>query len=280
MNLTPEQLKSNWDKLIGIVEDTFEGTRKDNLLKMYNYFEDRMMFAPASGVIYYHNAFPGGYVCHILNITKFALKLYDMYKDIGMHTSEYTKEDIIFCTLHHDLGKVGNLDQDYYVPNESEWHRINQGKMYNYNEKLHYMSVTDRTIWLLNYFDIKTSELEFIAFRLADGMYEEANKAYLKGYGEDKNLKTNLPILIHNADMLATRWEKEQYMFSKDSDINYGKILNSKLEEVVSEKDIVDAAEPSTVPDPVPSEIKPPTSKTKTITSKNSKDLFDELFGD
>ena len=48
-NLTAEQLQENWDKLINIINDTFEGERKENLLKMYDDFKDRMMFAPASG---------------------------------------------------------------------------------------------------------------------------------------------------------------------------------------------------------------------------------------
>ena len=75
MQLTPEQIQENWDKLISIVEDTFEGERKENLLQMYEYFKERAMFAPASGVVYYHNAWPGGYVDHILNITS-VLKKY------------------------------------------------------------------------------------------------------------------------------------------------------------------------------------------------------------
>ena len=114
MNLTPEQIQENWDKLIDIVETTFEGERKEKLLEMYELFKDRAMFAPASGVVYYHNAFPGGYVLHVLNITKFALKLYELYKELGLHTVEYNEENITFCTLHHDLGKLGNLEYDYY----------------------------------------------------------------------------------------------------------------------------------------------------------------------
>ena len=176
MKLTPEQIQENWDKLIDIVETTFEGERKDKLLKMYDYFKDRAMFAPASGVVYYHNAWPGGYVDHILNITECSKKIYHMWKDMGAHTDEYTEESVVFCALHHDLGKLGDLTEDYYVPNESEWHRINQGKMYEYNEKLHYMTVTDRAVWLLNQFNVKMTEVEYLALRLTDGMYEKANK--------------------------------------------------------------------------------------------------------
>ena len=47
--LTEEQLLGNWEKLLQLVEDTFEGERKEKLLEMYKFFEDRMIVAPASG---------------------------------------------------------------------------------------------------------------------------------------------------------------------------------------------------------------------------------------
>ena len=65
---------------------------------------------------------------------------------------DYTEKEVIFCAMHHDLGKIGDLKNEYYIPNESEWHRKNQGKIYNHNDKLHYMNVTDRTFWLLQHF--------------------------------------------------------------------------------------------------------------------------------
>ena len=271
MKLTPEQLQDKWNEVIELITDTFEGERRDNILKMYEFFKDRMMFAPASGVVYYHNAFPGGYICHILNVTRFALRLYRVYEELELHTSEYDEEAIVFCTLHHDLGKIGNLDYDYYIPNESEWHRINQGKMYDFDKRLHYMTVTDRTIWLLNHFGVNMTEVEYLALRLTDGMYEEANKGYYMGFGENKNLKTNLPYLLHAADMLATRWEKEQYMFGKDSDINYSEVLNPELKE---EREKQETESVNNIKEAI---IK---KETPDVLSQKSKDLFDELFGD
>ena len=271
MNLTAEQLQDNWDSMIGYIEAFEDEERKENLLKMYEQLQERAMFAPASGVVYYHNAFPGGYVMHVLNVTRFALRLYELYQELGLHNDEYNEENIIFCAIHHDLGKIGNLDYDYYIPNESEWHRINQGKMYDYDANLHYMTVTDRSVWLLNQFNVKMNEVEYLALRLTDGMYEEANKQYYMGYGEGKNLKTNLPYLLHNADMLATRWEKEQYMFSKDSDIKYAEILHPalKVEREEQEEESVNNIKKAISED-----------KTPDILSDKSKDLFNELFGD
>ena len=140
----------------------------------------------------------------------------------------YGVEEVVFCTMHHDLGKLGNMNDDYYIPNDSEWHRINQGKMYKTNQRLHFMTVTDRAVYLMSQFDIKYTEQEYLGLRLADGMYEEANKQYFTSFGEEKHLKTNLPQLVHNADMLATRMEKERYMFGPDANIPYSDIMEIK----------------------------------------------------
>ena len=50
MKMSAEQLQAKWDEVIELINNTFEGKRKDNILKMYEYFKDRMMFAPASGI--------------------------------------------------------------------------------------------------------------------------------------------------------------------------------------------------------------------------------------
>ena len=183
--LQAKQIEQNWNSLIQLIEDNFSGERKENLLKMYNHLKDRMMFAPASSKEHFHNAFPGGYVEHVLNITRAVKSVYQTWKDHGAHIN-FTEEEMMFATIHHDLGKVGDVDREYYIPNESEWHRINQGKMYDYDKRLHYMTVTDRSVWLLSQFDIKMSEVEYLALRLTDGMYEKANKDYYMGYGESK----------------------------------------------------------------------------------------------
>ena len=60
--LTPEQIQKNWEQLRNLITNTFEGERLEKLNKMYDYFEDRMVMAPASGKEHYHNAMVGGYV--------------------------------------------------------------------------------------------------------------------------------------------------------------------------------------------------------------------------
>ena len=217
MKLTPEQMQNNWDKLIQLIEDTFEGERKEKLLEMYSHFKERMMFAPASSKEHFHNAFPGGYVAHVLNITNAVQQVYKTWVDCGAHIN-FTEEEMMFATIHHDLGKVGGLEEDYYIPNESDWHRKNQGKIYSHNPQLQYMNVTDRSMWLLQHFGVKMTDTEYLGLKLADGIYEEANKGYYMSFNPDFELQTNLPYIVHQADMIASKIERDKWKYSDDSD--------------------------------------------------------------
>ena len=217
--LQAKQIEENWKSLIQLIEDNFSGERKENLLKMYKHFKDRMMFAPASSKEHFHNAFPGGYVEHVLNITRAVKSVYQTWKDHGAHIN-FTEEEMIFATLHHDLGKVGDDSEDYYIPNESEWHRKNQGKIYTPNPKLQYMNVSDRSLWLLQKFDIKLNQTEYIGLKLADGLYEEGNKQYFISFTPDFELQSNLAHIIHQADMIASKTERDKWKYGNKEVVN------------------------------------------------------------
>ena len=209
--LTPEHLQHNWNNLIRLLEVNFSGERLENLLKMYDYFEERMMFAPASGREHFHNSHAGGYVEHVIHVATSALKIKAVWEQTGA-TIDFTDEELVFAALHHDLGKVGDLSEDYYSPNDSDWHRKNQGLIYKHNPNLEYMTVTDRALYLLQHFNVKLTNNEYIGLRLTDGMYEEANKSYYIAYQPERQLRTNIAYILHQADMMATHIEKDFWM--------------------------------------------------------------------
>ena len=254
--LTAEQIQENWYKLRDLLTDTFEGERLEKLNEMYDYFEDRMVMAPASGKEHYHNAHVGGYVEHVIHVTDLAVKLRNMWEQEGA-TINFTEEEVIFAALHHDLGKVGDMDKDYYVPQESEWHRKNRGEIFTHNGELSYMTVTDRAIFLLNQFKITMSENEYIGLRL-----EEANKSYYISWNPDWGLKSNIAYVLHAADSMATHIEQNVWE-------------RSQTEEKEATKERVSSLKKSLTVDD--SEKKP---KQQDQLSKKSQDLFDELFGD
>ena len=249
--LTEQQIVDNWNKLLQLIVDSFEGERKEKLLKMYKHFEDRMVTAPASGKAAYHNAMVGGYVEHVLHVTDCAVQLKNVWESNGANIN-FTEEELIFAAMHHDLGKVGDLEQDYYIPQDSEWHRKNRGEIFKHNPNLQYMTVTDRAIFILNHFQITLSEWEYIGLRLTDGLYEDANKTYLMSYNPDWSLKSNIAYILHQADMMATHIESDEWQRADEE------VGNKFKKAVVTEKK------------PQPSEK----------LSEKSADLFDELFGD
>ena len=253
--LTEKQILGNWTKLRDIITSTFEGDRLENLNKMYDHFEDRMCMAPASGKEHFHYAHVGGYIEHVLHIIDYSKQLKGVWEGNGA-TINFTDEELIFAAMHHDLGKVGDLEHDYYVPNESEWHRKNQGAIYTHNKELQHMTVTDRAIFLLGHFKVPMSENEYIGLRLTDGMYEEANKAYYIVYQPERQLRSNIAYILHQADMMATHIEYDEWKRSEEQeDVKVqGRVDNIKKAVTMKE--------------------------TSEQLNKKSKDLFDELFGD
>ena len=255
ITLTEKEILSNWEKLRGIITDTFEGERLEKLNTMYDYFEERMVLAPASGKEHFHYAMVGGYVAHVLHVVDFAVQLKNLWEKNGGKV-DFTDEELIFAAMHHDLGKVGDLENDYYIPNESEWHRKNQGSIFVHNPKLQYMTVTDRAMFLLNHFQVPMTENEYIGLRLTDGLYEEANKSYYISYNPDWALKSNIAYVLHQADMMATKIEYDEWKRGEEE------------EEIKVEQKVENIKKAVNMED---------TSKQL---SEKSKDLFEELFGD
>jgi len=231
--LSAEQIQNNWTKLIDTIEGFISDDRKENLLKFYDDFKERMMFAPASGREHFHNAMPGGYVEHILHIIQFSLQLKEVWEGNGANIN-FTDEELVFAAMHHDLGKVGDLEHDYYIPNDSEWHRKNQGKIYSHNPNLQYMKVPDRGLWLLQHYGVKVTDKEYLGIKLTDGLYDEANKSYLMSYNPDFNLRSNMAYILHQADMMATHIEGDMWNNSDE------KVVNTKVPKTKDEQKQVD----------------------------------------
>ena len=117
--LTPEQIQHNWGNLRQLIDAEFTGERLEKLNEMYDYFEERMMFAPASGKEHFHNCHAGGYVEHVMHVTMSALQIKQLWEKNGA-TINFTDEELVFAALHHDLGKIGDLAEDYYTPNDCQ----------------------------------------------------------------------------------------------------------------------------------------------------------------
>ena len=228
--LTAEQIQMNWETLMDIIEKHISEDRKENLMKMYDDFKDRMMFAPASAKADFHNAMPGGYVEHILHIINFSLEIKHLWEKNGAEIN-FTDEELVFAALHHDLGKVGDLEHDYYIPQNSEWHRKNRGEIFTHNPALQYMKVPDRGLWLLQHFGVKVTNNEYIGIKLTDGLYDDSNKSYYMTYNPEWQLRSNMFYILHQADMMATHIEYDEWKRGGDEKVVNNKVPKSNEEQ-------------------------------------------------
>ena len=249
MSLSAEQIEKNWNEYRNRVNELFPN-RANALNKMYDYFEERMALMPASSTDHFHNAFEGGYIDHVLRVMDCAESLYNTWEASGASVDGFSKEELLFAAMHHDLGKAGFPQEngEVYIPNDSEWHRKNQGKMYKHNPNIPFTMVPDLSLWTLQHFAINVSWNEYQAIRIHDGLYDDANKPYYISRSSDAKLRNNMALILHHADHMAARIEYEMWRDKK----------------------------PTVTATPV----------TKTVTKKtvstelNAQDLFKDLFGD
>ena len=211
MNLTAEQIQSNYDTFMSNIETYVSSPRKEKLLSYYKSIEEHLALAPASSRESFHNCMPGGYVDHVNRVVEAALAMHETWSKFGTSTDTYTVEELVFSAINHDLGKLGVGSKPCYLPNDNDWQVKNQGAVYKINTELSYSTIPDRSLFILQSLNIPVSENEYLAIKLHDGLYDEANRAYLISFQPESRLRTTLPIILHQVDMLASRveWERD-----------------------------------------------------------------------
>lgn len=209
------QIDDTWNELIEIINCHFEGVLKDNIMRLHDHFGDRMKNAPASSRPNFHNCFKGGYIDHVVRVIKTSLEMKKMFVNLGVKVN-HSDSDVVLAAMFHDLGKIGNMDEPCYIYQTDEWRRNKLNEWYTHNTNLELGSVTDRSLWLLNEFDIKISEEVFKAIKLSDGMFSSGNE---KEYRKSSDTKNILHYIVHFADWTSTVAEKQHYLQSLDVDI-------------------------------------------------------------
>jgi hypothetical protein len=206
--LTPEQIKDNWDKFLAVIEEYISPDRADKLIEFYTQHEERFALMPASHKVQYHNCFPGGYIDHVLRVINAALKLDNVWREMGM-VDTYTTEELVFSALNHDLGKFGTEEQASYIEQTDQWRRDKLNEVYTFNDRLEYMTVPDRGLHLLYTLGITPTKNEMLAIKLHDGLYDDSNKPYLMSFSPETKPRTSLVFVLHQADLMAARIEFE-----------------------------------------------------------------------
>lgn len=158
--------------------------------ELLDYLGEDLLTAPASTMKSLHNAFPGGLIDHVLKTTKYAIGI---NKLLPNNISVDAQSIVKVCFLHQ-IGKTF-----LYKWCESEWHRNNQGKMYDFNEELISMKVGERSVYYAMKYGIKLSEEEYQAIVNYDKPEDDKQS---KWYG------STLSTILKQANELAIIEEK------------------------------------------------------------------------
>jgi len=215
MKLTAEQIQENWNIFIGNIEKYISSPRKEKLLEFYEKYQERISLMPAAHKKEYHNAFPGGYVEHVNRVVRCSLKQAELWKEEGADMDTFTIEELVFSAINHDLGKMGDEENESYIPQTDKWRRDKLGEDYMFNKKVPFASVPDRGLFLLQSHNVQYSFNEMLAIQTHDGLYDSANEKYLKSYMPEQKPRTSLPFILHQADMMAARIEFEREWLPK-----------------------------------------------------------------
>tara|TARA_Y100001972_G_scaffold101709_1_gene126747 strand:+ start:8880 stop:9446 length:567 start_codon:yes stop_codon:yes gene_type:complete len=122
---------------------------------------------------------PGGLLEFSLNVAQSARNLND-----SLNLSCSVKS-ILLTSLLTDIGRIGDLEEDTFIYQDSDWHRDKLKQLYKWNENCSKMSMTHRTLFLLQHYGVKLTKEEWLTIQLSSGMHNEENRFYL---GENKGL--------------------------------------------------------------------------------------------
>jgi hypothetical protein len=158
------------------------GENKENVEKLIEFLGERLVMCPGS--IYQKQSWsrPGGLIDYSLNV---ALTMTKISKALNKTIPE---KSIFMVAFFHNIGMVGDLEEDYLIPQKSDWH-IKQGMLYAYNEKLRKSIISHRSLFLLQSFGISLTHDEWTAISISGGLHKDENKFYI---GAEPSLATLL----------------------------------------------------------------------------------------
>lgn len=149
MSLEKEKIVANTKKYFDTA--TKLGFMNDGLT---TFLGEDFIKAPASSMLSFHNAFEGGLIDHLLNVAKYAVLI-----NKSLPEDERVDQDsLIKVCLLHQIGKA-----KLYKPELREWHRNNQGKMYEFNEDLTSMRIGERSAFYATSNGVSLTEEEYVA---------------------------------------------------------------------------------------------------------------------
>lgn len=165
-----DSIEKNWNKFESLCK-RFDDPGLNTLLEEMG---ERLAMCPNALKTEYSGCYPGGLVDCSLRITASMRKINDTLDE----SNRLPTASLLKVGLLHDLGKVGDTEQDHFLDQDSDWHREKLGQLYKYNESLPKMTYAHRTLFLLQHYGVKLDVLEWEAILTSGGLHLEENRFY------------------------------------------------------------------------------------------------------
>ena len=148
-----EEIESNWKQFKSII-DRLED---ENINNMMDYLGERLVTAPANARNTDKGSEAGGLIKNTLEILKLS-------RMIDAATGKKCNQKTLYkIVVLHNVGTLGTIESDLYLPQDSSWHLEKLGMVYKINPKLVGQDKTDLTFSMLANYGIKLELEEFQA---------------------------------------------------------------------------------------------------------------------
>jgi hypothetical protein len=164
-------------RVVSNTKKFFETAAKNGFMndELMTFLGDDFIKAPASSMADYNNAFEGGLIDHLLRVANYAVRINNSLPE----EERVDQASLLKVCLLHGIGKA-----KLYVPCTSEWHRKNQGKMYEFNEDIVSMRVSERSIYYAMSHGIQFTEEEYTAILFYDKADDKMSQHHNSMLGE------------------------------------------------------------------------------------------------
>ena len=146
-----EEIQKLHKKYVGYCNKFLNICNRQPFINLMDELGERAILCPSSQRDDLHLAHPGGLIRHSLNVL-------NIFTSVFMkEASSDELEALTTVSLLHDIGKIGDKKNEYYLTANSQ--------RYNYyiNEKLKDMTVPQRSIKLLTDYGFKLTDEQYIA---------------------------------------------------------------------------------------------------------------------
>ena len=159
MEKNAEKLLEQYEKFKSILVKV---TNENCVKNLDEIFGEKIVLAPR-GIKEDEGGYPGALIDFSLRFASESKSLAGKFK--------LDPKEAVKVSLLHELGKIGNTEHDFYIQQDSDWHREKLGQSYKYNEQCSRVSVAHRTVWITQTSGIRLSEEETVAILSSQGFH-------------------------------------------------------------------------------------------------------------